>query len=1579
MLKFVGFQKSLALFSNDEHSVVVDTDLNLVVEAGTNKALQSRRKWDKPTYEPNAEILNLVESAFNTISPEPVLASARMYTIPAGVKAEAIKALKWRKEEKRGGTDVGLNTARRLAKGGQIGIEKVRHIAKYFPRHEVDKKGKGWEPGEDNFPSNGRIAWALWGGEAGKRWSSAIVERENKKALRSAGYTDEYMADLDSFKYAKEYDESVAPEFLARVRLDGSGIDRVYKIDITGHVYVWDDGVWDNMGHIEGDVWIYDKELDDPSDTCEKSHIQIDPDSAISICARLQNEPFSNVSVFDLDREEAMLASSAVFEEDWELVDTIVSAAEAPTAGQDGNYTPEERAQNASKQVRDASGKFAKAGKRASTVDNRVGVVTNINSANGSVVMKFDDGSSASYPASQIRMLKDEEEGVVSVAPEDGIIDMVPLDTSGILGEPRTPIDRPEAQIPGTLPALTSDDLRQVLNNWGAWVDQQRASYLPQKDYVKKDYLEYPANWNPGKPTTYPPKHPLVAEVDGTLDRDRQYYTQPVRPKNPLVSDLEEILDKKYTQASSIVSAAEVDSKPSEQKEVALTPQTSDVEPMYFAIVPQDDPTAVLKLVSIIPATSKSNEPVAYARVEKKWQKDDGVLADLKSPTPPPVVALQGEELNSVLMQVDGVQASASYNQALMVLWGPNAESIKRAESQFLADSESLLAAGGLDRNRGGAENLRRYWTRGEGALKIRWGTGGDWTRCVRYLSKYLGPRAKGYCALRHKEVTGLWTGDAKHRQIYGRRKGGFAMFSSGIISSETAILDSFSQIAMKNEAKNKFNKVLASISKEPIVASSGEGLGPKFTIPLVIPENLESGDGRKFKKGAISFRELPLPLMWQIKTSSGHDGSVVVGRIDHMERTEDGIGNAYGYFDSGSNAKEVVRLIKNNFIKGISADMDQFEATEHKNEASDSDEDSKSLGKDKIVINKARVMGITIVPKPAFQECKIYLEEDTMINQEEPMMSDGVYAEDVDPNYADSLVACGIIASSVPLTPPKAWFENPKLDKATPLTITDDGRVFGHIASWDVDHIGMSRGVKPPRSRSNYSYFHTGVLRTEEGEDVAVGNLTLAGGHASLEASASEAVKHYDDTASAFADVHAGEDTYGIWVAGSLRPSVSPEQVRAARASAPSGDWRPIRGSLELVAVCQVNVPGFPIARARVASGAVMALVAAGAQTLAKMKSDPVTELTNRLNKLETANLLAEKSDELQSIKAKFAEAKAEFSTDYEDFAFISATVRKRLAKAGQALPDGSFPIRNISDLRNAIQSYGRTTKSKRASVRRHIIKRARDLKKYDMVPQEWKSASSEGITASLEAMRTKIESLSASSPATPEGDDDPKKAVAPAEEAGDNLKKVESLANEEVDPITGLPIDPAGLQPEEERVGTDGRKDSGIYTAKTQPRDEHGKFRQVLARLKNNLGTAGLQRIVEEARSVENLHELGDYYKSAEAADRLLGIVDRLDSGALNKVSLENVRSSAAELGKVIANLPLGFNNQARKIRYSDLPPALRDLMDDMITKVEAKIGKEDADVATEALRGFKSGSDVYSQGEISSEMSKLLRLLT
>jgi hypothetical protein len=211
----------------------------------------------------------------------------------------------------------------------------------------------------------------------------------------------------------------------------------------------------------------------------------------------------------------------------------------------------------------------------------------------------------------------------------------------------------------------------------------------------------------------------------------------------------------------------------------------------------------------------------------------------------------------------------------------------------------------------------------------------------------------------------------------------------------------------------------------------------------------------------------------------------------------------------------------------------------------------------------------------------------------------DGIHEFDTDWQGMISVGASGLTAGAFPINPPKSWFTNPKLTDLTPLTVDSSGQVYGHIAAWHTSHIGMAGGVRPPKSKSNYAYFRTGTVECDDGTFENVGQITLAGGHAALDASVAKAVAHYDDTNSAVMDVAAGEDKYGIWVAGALRPDVTPEQIRSIRASSVSGDWRPIGGRLELVAVCSVNCPGFPIPRARVASGAPIALVAAGTEPL--------------------------------------------------------------------------------------------------------------------------------------------------------------------------------------------------------------------------------------------------------------------------------------------------------------------------------------------------------------------------------------------
>lgn len=80
------------------------------------------------------------------------------------------------------------------------------------------------------------------------------------------------------------------------------------------------------------------------------------------------------------------------------------------------------------------------------------------------------------------------------------------------------------------------------------------------------------------------------------------------------------------------------------------------------------------------------------------------------------------------------------------------------------------------------------------------------------------------------------------------------------------------------------------------------------------------------------------------------------------------------------------------------------------------------------------------------------------------------------------------LTAGGYPMHPPKAWFDDPGLTRPTPLTVTADGQVYGHIATWTSRHIGRPDEVRPPKSSSNYAYFRTGVLATAEGVDVPVG-----------------------------------------------------------------------------------------------------------------------------------------------------------------------------------------------------------------------------------------------------------------------------------------------------------------------------------------------------------------------------------------------------------------------------------------------------------------------------------------------------------
>lgn len=332
------------------------------------------------------------------------------------------------------------------------------------------------------------------------------------------------------------------------------------------------------------------------------------------------------------------------------------------------------------------------------------------------------------------------------------------------------------------------------------------------------------------------------------------------------------------------------------------------------------------------------------------------------------------------------------------------------------------------------------------------------------------------------------------------------------------------------------------------------------------------TGDKRILAPGGGSSRDLPLPLSFQRLSGDGHGGSEVVARLESL-RFEDGMVTGTGTMLESA-PWDVVEQIEAGVI-GPSVDLDDVEYTMDENE--------------NLILTKWRVAGATLVAIPAFEGVSITLDPEPVL----PLHGDEAIAErdlergiEARPmNEEEASWVSALWASAAPaVRPPRAWFEKPDLDRLTPITVSDTGRVFGHIAGWETCHVGLPGCVTAPFSPSGYAYFHVGSEVTEEGDTIAVGTLVAGPRHADPQLAFQAAQQHYDDPEAMAAKVVAGEDEHGIWVAGWMPPEVTEGTKRVFTSSPVSGDWRRVGGALELVAVCSVNTPGFPVPRAKVA-----------------------------------------------------------------------------------------------------------------------------------------------------------------------------------------------------------------------------------------------------------------------------------------------------------------------------------------------------------------------------------------------------------
>lgn len=139
------------------------------------------------------------------------------------MKEEAQRGLDWRDEFGRGGTEVGIARARDIVNGRNLSEETIGRMVSYFARHEVDKEAEGFNPGEEGYPSNGRIAWALWAGDPGKAWAEReLAKIQKERSVDARPYPNEHAARLT--------DPSQYDSFARKNDEFGDGIDAIYGI-----------------------------------------------------------------------------------------------------------------------------------------------------------------------------------------------------------------------------------------------------------------------------------------------------------------------------------------------------------------------------------------------------------------------------------------------------------------------------------------------------------------------------------------------------------------------------------------------------------------------------------------------------------------------------------------------------------------------------------------------------------------------------------------------------------------------------------------------------------------------------------------------------------------------------------------------------------------------------------------------------------------------------------------------------------------------------------------------------------------------------------------------------------------------------------------------------------------------------------------------------------------------------------------------------------------------------------------------------------------------------------------------------
>lgn len=460
--------------------------------------------------------------------------------------------------------------------------------------------------------------------------------------------------------------------------------------------------------------------------------------------------------------------------------------------------------------------------------------------------------------------------------------------------------------------------------------------------------------------------------------------------------------------------------------------------------------------------------------------------------------------------------------------------------------------------------------------------------------------------------------------------------------------------------------------------------MGTKFRTMLA-PIGLSTGDGRRFKDGAIELADAPFPFEWARAREGGHDGAVVVGAVQEAAvlSVKDALAQEYvssdaakgldkammavwarGEMFDGVSREEMPRLAEDvaeamhlagQGTLGPSVDLDSFEGvpvlagTDEEVTWERYEEIYEETGEEpdiELLVTAGRVRAATLVSIPAFAEtCRPF----ELIPDEVPEDE----AEAAAQAAAETERAAALVASvgAAPL-PAVAAFALPALDRPTPITWDwDTGRVYGHIATWQTCHVGYADVcVTAPRDETGeYAWFNRFPVETSDGGTIWAGRITVGGRHPGLSLTAAATMAQYDGKAVA-AHVRAYSDAHGIVVAGVIASALDSSTRSVLERRKVSGDWRETPAGLSLVEVLALSPgprqhaePGFPIPGTFSRGGRQVALTAA-------LGPDPdgLTVLRSS-GPLVDVDALAEALERRQAERARAAEARAELAAELE------------------------------------------------------------------------------------------------------------------------------------------------------------------------------------------------------------------------------------------------------------------------------------------------------------------------------------------